>query len=71
MAAETYVVNHSWDANGNSYNLAQSIGIMDYSGTDSLNWVKSYTNGPDQWSGEQNFSFFPSQKYAFDEDFTY
>jgi hypothetical protein len=51
VAAETEVVNHSWDANGNSHNLAQSIGIMDYDGTDSLNWVKSYTNGPDQWAG--------------------
>jgi hypothetical protein len=52
VAAETYVVNESWDANGVYYNVADLIGIMDYSGTDSLNWVKSYTNGPDQWSGK-------------------
>ena len=51
MAAESYVVNQSWDANGNSYNLADSIGIMVYDGATSLDWVKSYTNGPDQWAG--------------------
>lgn len=51
VVAENYVVNQSWDANGNSFNLADSIGIMVYSGATSLDWVKSYTNGPDQYSG--------------------
>jgi hypothetical protein len=51
VAAENYVVNESWDANGRSFNLADTIGLMVYSGCDSLNWVKDYTNGPDQWPG--------------------
>ena len=52
MSAENQVINESWDANGNSYNLADTIGIMVYEGATSLDWVKSYTNGPDQWAGK-------------------
>ena len=52
VSAENQVINESWDANGNSYNLADTIGIMVYEGATSLDWVKSYTNGPDQGAGK-------------------
>lgn len=52
MLAESYVVNQSWDANGVSYNLADSIGLMVYTGTTSLDYVKNYVNGADQWTGK-------------------
>ena len=47
------MINQSWDANGVSSNMVDSIGIMVYSGATSLDWTKSYTNGPDQWSGRK------------------
>jgi hypothetical protein len=50
--AENYVINHSWDANGKSFNLADSIGIMEYDKANSLKSVKSYTNGPDNGAGK-------------------
>jgi len=49
VAAENYIINQSWDANGVSSNL---VDFMVYSGATSLDWTKSYTNGPDQWSGD-------------------
>ena len=52
VLAEDYVISQSWNANGVSSNLVDSIGIMDYSGVDSLNWVSSYTNGADKGSGK-------------------
>jgi hypothetical protein len=30
---------------------------MVYEGATSLDWVKSYTNGPDQWAGEVDYIF--------------
>ena len=53
IAAENYVINQSWNANGVSSNMVDTIGIMVYSGATSLDWTKSYTNGPDQWSGKK------------------
>ena len=47
------MINQSWDANGVSSNMVDSIGLMVYSGATSLDWTKSYTNGPDQWSGKK------------------
>lgn len=49
--AEIDLINASWDADGNYYNLADSIGLMVYEGTSSLNYVKNYVNGSDQWEG--------------------
>jgi hypothetical protein len=53
------VINQSWDANGNSFNLVDSIGLMVYTGATSLDWATSYTNGPDQGAGN-NFNNFSS-----------
>ena len=58
------MINQSWDANGNSFNLVDSIGLMVYSGATSLDWTKSYTNGPNQGAGNsvvidvQSFSIY-------------
>jgi len=51
VAAEDYVVNHSWDTERNNLGIADSIGLMVYEGTQSLNYVKNYANGTDQWDG--------------------
>jgi len=49
--AEIDLINASWNANGKSSNLADSIGLMVYEGTGSLNYVKNYVDGPGQWQG--------------------
>ena len=51
VAAETFVVNYSWDENGQKLGLADSVGIMLYEGTQSLQYVKNYAQGSQQWSG--------------------
>merc|ERR1712002_62009 len=51
VPAEDYVVNHSWDTERNNHGIADSIGLMVYEGTQSLNFVKNYANGTDQWEG--------------------
>ena len=51
VQAETDVINASWDPEGNSANLADSLGLMVYEGTQALNYVKNYANGAGQWSG--------------------
>jgi len=51
VQAETDVINASWDPEGNSANLANSIGLMVYEGTQALNYVKNYANGAGQWEG--------------------
>ena len=43
--AEIDVINASWDEKGNNKGLADSIGIMVYEGTNSLNYVKNYVAG--------------------------
>ena len=45
------VINESWDLNGNLQNVGDSVGIMVYEGTQSLNYVKNFVNGADQWEG--------------------
>ena len=45
VPAESDVINASWDTNGTSNNLANSIGLMVYEGTQSLNYVMNYANG--------------------------
>ena len=51
IAAETYVINQSFDGSGKDLNGVDSIGLMVYEGTETLKWTKSYTNGPDQGQG--------------------
>jgi len=51
VQAEIDVINASWDSEGVSANLADSIGLMVYEGTQALNYVKNYANGADQWEG--------------------
>ena len=50
--AENDVINESWDKEGNSKNLADSIGLMVYEGSQSLNYVKNFVKGADQWEGK-------------------
>jgi len=51
VQAETDVINASWDTEGNSQGLADSLGLMVYEGTQALNYVKNYANGSGQWQG--------------------
>ena len=60
VEAETYVVNQSWNANGVTSNLADSIGLMVYEGKTSLDYVKNYVNGADQWGGSGMNQLFTS-----------
>jgi len=50
VQAEIDVINASWDSNGKSQNLADSIGLMVYSGTQSLNYVKNFDSSK-RWQG--------------------
>jgi len=51
VQAEIDVINASWDSEGTSSSLADSIGLMVYEGTQALNYVKNYANGAGQWEG--------------------
>ena len=53
--AENDVINESWDKEGNSKNLADSVGLMVYEGAQSLSYVKNFVNGADQWEGNTKF----------------
>jgi hypothetical protein len=55
VPAENYVINQSWDANGNNKNLADSIGLMTYEGAASLNYARYYVSGPDNSQGRTLF----------------
>merc|ERR1712106_564962 len=50
VQAEIDVINASWDSNGKSKNLADSIGLMVYQGTQSLNYVKNFDTSK-RWQG--------------------
>ena len=50
VQAEIDVINASWDSNGKSQNLADSIGLMVYQGTQSLNYVKNFDSSK-RWQG--------------------
>lgn len=56
--AENDVINESWDKEGNSNNLADSVGLMVYEGSQSLNYVKNFVNGADQWEGKNSSNIF-------------
>jgi len=51
VAAENYVVNHSWDNSSRSLGVADVVSLMVYQGTESLNYVKNYAQGSKQWQG--------------------
>ena len=51
IQAETDVINQSWNPGMTSNNMADSVGIMVYEGTQSLNYVKNYAEGTSQWEG--------------------
>lgn len=49
--AENYMVNNAWTVDGKSNNVVDTVGIMVYGGTSSLQYVKNYDNGTHQWQG--------------------
>ena len=51
MVAEIDVINESWNADSSSNNVADSVGLMVYEGTQALQYVKNYAHGADQWEG--------------------
>merc|ERR1712156_46457 len=50
VQAEIDVINASWNSKGESQNPADSIGLMVYQGTQSLNYVKNYDSSK-RWQG--------------------
>ena len=51
MQAEIDVINASWNVGGTSNGLADSVGLMVYEGTQSLDYVKNFAQGSSQWEG--------------------
>jgi len=51
IRAEIDVINASWNKGGSSNNLADSVGLMVYEGTEALRYVKNYNEGSSQWQG--------------------
>jgi len=51
VQAEIDVINASWNTDSTSNNLADSVGLMVYEGTESLRYVKNYAQGAEQWEG--------------------
>lgn len=51
IQAEIDIINASWNPGGSSNDLADSIGIMTYEGTQSLQYVKNFAEGTSQWEG--------------------
>ena len=45
------MINASWEVGGGSNNLADSVGLMVYEGTQSLQYVDNYAHGSTQWEG--------------------
>merc|ERR1719376_890872 len=45
------VINASWKVGGTSNNLADTVGLMVYEGTQALQYVKNYAEGSSQWEG--------------------
>merc|ERR1719468_907348 len=58
VQAEKDVINASWDSNGKSNNLADSIGLMVYQGTQSLNYVKNFDSSK-RWQGHPTSASVP------------
>merc|ERR1712121_568753 len=51
IQAEIDVINASWNPGGASNNVADTVGLMVYEGTQALNYVKNYAHGSEQWEG--------------------
>ncbi len=51
VLAQNSVINASWNPDSSSNDLADSIGIMVYEGTSSLEYVENYAHGSEQWEG--------------------
>lgn len=51
VQAEIDVVNGGWTVNGENRGLLESVGLMVYEGTQSLNYVDNYAHGTSQWEG--------------------
>ncbi len=51
VQAEIDVINASWNVDGSSNDLADSVGIMVYEGATSLDYVENYAHGSEQWEG--------------------
>jgi hypothetical protein len=51
VTAEIDVINESWNVDSSSNNVADSIGLMVYEGTQALQYVKNFAQGADQWEG--------------------
>ena len=49
--AEDYVINESFNVDATSNNLIDSVGLMVYEGTQSLNYIKNYAEATSQWEG--------------------
>ena len=45
------VINASWNPDGTSKNMVDSVGVMWYVGIESLNYVKNYAEATSQWQG--------------------
>ncbi len=50
-SAPVDVINASWNADGSSNDLADSINIMEFNGNSSLNGIENYAHGAEQWEG--------------------
>lgn len=51
VQAEIDVINASWNTDSSSNNLADSVGLMVYEGTEALRYVNNYAKGSEQWEG--------------------
>jgi hypothetical protein len=51
VTAEIDVINESWNVDASSNDVADSVGLMVYEGTQALQYVKNYAQGADQWEG--------------------
>ena len=51
IPAESDVINASWNVDSTSNNIADSVGLMVYEGTQALMYVNNYAKGTEQWNG--------------------
>merc|ERR1711971_808709 len=51
VPANDFIINNSWDVDGNSKNVADTVGLMVYEGAGSLDYVTNYAEATSQWDG--------------------
>jgi len=51
IPANNFIINNSWDVDGNSKNVADTVGLMVYEGAGSLDYVNNYAEATSQWEG--------------------